>query len=234
MNGNISVMIDLQGIWDRMMELREEGARCGKSIAHWRETTAKAEKETSVRKDQLKRLQASIKEKELDLADKESQMKKLEDRRGLIKTEKEMTALDHEYTLVRSARDALEEEIINAMDAASAGEKDLAGMEKELGEMKARGAADIDALTLKKNGLESDAAEQLARFDARINDLSAELRSKFRKIISAKEGKAIARLEENTCGVCHTAIPVHIAMEAARNEKIMNCTNCGRFIYGAG
>ncbi len=234
MNGNISIMIDLQSIWDRMIEFRDEGERCVKSIAYWREKAAKAEKEAAAAKEGLLRLQASIKEKELDLSEKEGLMKRLDERRGLIKTEKEMAALEHEYALAAEARDALEEATLNDMDAASAMENELAGKERDLAAIKAQEAADIETLTAKQKEMESGAEKQLQRFDVRINDLSADLRSKFRKIISSKEGKAITRLEENTCSVCHTAIPVHIVMEAGRGEKIMNCTNCGRFICVEG
>lgn len=233
MNINISIMIDLQKTWDEMASFQYEAERHGKSILHWREQARKAAGDVDALRGEIKKLSAHIKERELELGDSEAQIKKLEARRGLIKTEKELKALEHELALVSDTKGNVEEELLNDMDRLESLEKDLAVKVAENDAVQAQAKNDIAMLEEKTASCLGRAKELLDRFNVRIEDLQADLRSKFRKIITAKDGKAIARLTDNNCGACNTSIPVQMAIEASRNEKIMNCTNCGRFLYGA-
>ncbi len=232
MNTNISVMIDLQKIWDEMSAFQSEAGRHEKSVAHWRERAKKSAGDIEELRGEIKKLNARMKERELELADCEAQIKKLDARRGLLKTEKELGALEHELALQQGKKGEAEEELINAMDRLESLEQELAAKTAENESIQSQAKDDIAMLEGKIADCRDKAAALQERFDGRLNDLQADLRSKFRKIISAKEGKAIALLDDNTCGVCHTSIPVQMAIEASRNDKIMNCTNCGRFLYG--
>ncbi len=232
MNTNISVMIDLQKIWDEMSAFQSEAGRHENSIAHWRESAKKSAGDVEALRGEIKKLSAKIKERELELADSEAQIKKLDERRGLLKTEKELAALGNELALQQEKKGSAEEDLINAMDRLESLENELVAKNAENESVQAQAKDDIDMLEGKVTACREKAAGLLARFDGRLEDLQADFRSKFKKIISAKEGKAISLLDNNTCGVCHTSIPVQMAIEASRNEKIMNCTNCGRFLYG--
>ena len=231
MNTNISVMIDLQKIWDEMTAFKDEAARHGKSIQHWKASAMKAAADAESLRDEIKKLNAHIKERELELGERETLIKKLEDRRGLIKTEKELSALEHELSRAAGEKDAFEDELINSMDRLAALEKDFDEKSRENDTVQVQSEDDIRMLEGKINSCEEKARELMERFDVRLGNLQGELQSKFRKIISSKEGKAIAALDGSNCRACNTSIPVHIAMEAAKNEKIVNCTNCGRFLY---
>lgn len=231
MNTNISVMIDLQKIWDEMLAFQDEAARHGRSILHWKDRAANIAAELEALREEIKKLNARIKERELELGERETLIKKLEDRRGLIKTEKELSALEHELSRATGEKGDIEEDLINAMDRLASFEKDFGEKNGENATVQAQAAEDIRVLGGKVASCEARARELLERFDVRIGDLQRDMRSKFRKIISSKEGKAIAPLDGNNCCACNTSIPVHIAMEAAKNEKFVNCTNCGRFLY---
>jgi predicted nucleic acid-binding Zn-ribbon protein len=231
MNTNISVMIDLQKSWDEMLAFQDEAGRHGKSILHWKGRAEKAAADVGALREEIKKLNAHIKARELELGDSEALIKKLEERRGLIKTEKELSALEHELSRAAGEKNAFEDELINAMDRLSSLEKELEVKNSENGTVQAQAAEDIQSLAGKITHCETRARELMERFNVRLGDLQGELQSKFRKIISSKDGKAVAALDGSNCRVCNTSIPVHVAMEAAKNEKIVNCTNCGRFLY---
>jgi predicted nucleic acid-binding Zn-ribbon protein len=64
-----------------------------------------------------------------------------------------------------------------------------------------------------------------------LNQLPSMYKSKFVKMISSRDGKGVARVEGEICGSCNFKIPSFLAIEASKDDKVVNCTNCGKYIY---
>lgn len=231
MNSDISIMIDLQALWDRVLHAREDAERVKKSIRHWEETVAEGERAVASLEGRVRDLKASIKQKELELAEMDEKAKRLGDRKKLIKTEREAAAVESELASVNEARGVVEEEAIRLMDELESAGGLLESASGELRESSRRAESDIAMLRRRLEEFEEEIRQNTENFNTRLPGLSATVRSRFQRLISSGNGRAIARLSGEICGSCNTAIPMHVAAEASKSDRIVCCTNCGRFIY---
>lgn len=224
-------MIELQKIWDRKMELEAEISHHEKSIAFWEKKISDAVKEVKTFKENIAKTEIMIRQSEKAMYELEEKLKKLQKRRDVIKTEKELTALESEIAAASGEKDEVETRVIELMESVSDLQKKLSMAESGLAEQEPKIRNDIAYLKEKVGACENEITDILTQFNEGLSALSHEVKSRFEKTIKAKEGRAIAPLDGETCGACHTSIPVHIVMEASSGSKAMTCTNCGRFIY---
>ena len=231
MNKDIKVMIELQRYWDNVLRGRNGIEKSEKSILHWKKQVYEKAKELSQIEEKIKETKVIIKQKEIELSENDEQIKKLNKRRDIVKNEKEMTAIDHEFANVKSLKDNLESELINLFDFLGDKESEVVKLKTELNEVEKQSLKDITDLKGKISHFNSLIDENQQHFDESINNMSPETKMRFLKLIKSQNGKAIAMIEGEICGVCNFQIPFNIIQDVLKDNNIVNCTNCGRFLY---
>lgn len=51
------------------------------------------------------------------------------------------------------------------------------------------------------------------------------------ELLLGKYGRAVARVIRGVCFGCYILLPTAEAHKKDKNEKVSNCSNCGRFLY---
>ncbi len=217
--------------WDKALSARASIEKLQASVKAMEKDLAAAKSRFESMSKTAKELKNSIKLDELSLSEMSARIKKLEERKKIIQTEKELKALEKEIDVIGFETGNLEEKALAMIDELDAKERVLSGLQSEIDEKtgkledeKAKTSADVAAR-------ESIMKENNDRFDALIDQLSALYKSKFLKMINARDGKAIARVEGEICGFCNFKIPSFLAIDASKDDKVVNCTNCGKYIY---
>lgn len=231
MNKDIERMIELQRYWDNVLRGREDMGKSGKSISFWEEKIAGKRRETAALENEIKNMKSSIKQKEIELEEKDGQAKKLEERKMQLKTPREVTAADNEMTRLDLERGQLEEDLIGLMDALKEKEDGLARLRREEEELKAQSGKDITMLKERIGRFEGLIAENQGKFDALIDDLSPPVKTKYIRLVNTGNGKGVVAVKGEICDGCNFQIPLHLALDSSKDEKIVTCTNCNRFIY---
>jgi predicted nucleic acid-binding Zn-ribbon protein len=233
MNKDINIMIQLQKIWDIVLKEQEVIERSEKSINFWKKNLSEKKAEVEKYEGLLRDLKKSLKENETDLAQLEAHLAKTGERLKLVKSEKELEAQKHEYDKIEGDKDVKEESLINLMDELDANENKFETLKTELKESEKQVSEDTDELERKIKSAKSNIDENQNEFNAILENLSPEYRSRFQKLISSKNGKGIGEVNGEICSSCNFQIPASLAEESASDEKAVSCTNCGRFIYRA-
>ena len=234
MNKDIETMIELQRCWDNVLRAVNEIEKAKNSIGKLHKELDEKKKSYTDLESEIKNTKMEIKQKEVDLAEKDEKAKKLESRRNNLKTEKELAALKKELENLNSERGTLEEKLIELFDnleekqsALKINEGELAGLSKQAGEQ-------IKNLEDRIGNFTASHDENKNSFDALIGNLPPAVSSRFIRYAQSGNGKGISLIDrQDICGGCNFKIPAHLAQEASKNDKIVNCTNCGRFIYRA-
>ncbi|MDY6933513.1 MAG: C4-type zinc ribbon domain-containing protein [Spirochaetota bacterium] len=224
-------MIELQKFWDNIIVSEEEIERSNKSISIWNQKVEEKKKGRVDLSSEIKNIKMTINQKEIELTEKEEKSLKLEDRRNILKTEKELQALESELKKILTQKNSLEEELIELFDKNDDMESELSVMNSELEESISRADKDIENL---KNGIDrysESIEENKKKFEELVTQLSVDVKSRFIKLIKSSNNKAIVSLEEETCEGCNFKIPFHIVMEVLKGDQVITCTNCGKFIY---
>ncbi len=231
MNKDIVIMIELQRYWDNVLRGREEIDKGNAAIEYWMQRVRALEQQVAASSAEVMKIKNSIKQKEIDLEEKDAKAKKLEERKLLMKSEKELGALENEIKSLNVERGRLEEEILLLFDTLEAKNSGLAALTGEHKEALAQSEKDISMLRERIGRFTRAGEENKKLFDDVLSRLSAAVQSRFQKLTASGNGTAVAKVEGDTCGGCHFQIPAYLAIDAARDDKIVSCTNCGRFIY---
>jgi predicted nucleic acid-binding Zn-ribbon protein len=231
MNKDITIMIELQRYWDVVLSQKTEIERAKKNILQWQ--TENSEKQTKVKQalDYNKALTLKIKENETALDSLDSKIKKLEEKRLLLKSEKELKSLENEVQTSRDEKSTLEDELLELIDKQEDIETKTNKLQQTASEFDEQVQKDIQYINDKIKSYEAEIAKYEEKFDSLFESLSQMHKSKFKKLISAKEGKGIAELEGVFCGCCRFSIPEYLVRDVEDRNSIVNCSHCGRFIY---
>jgi len=231
MNKDITIMIDLQRFWDNVVHGREEIEKSTKAIHYWLDRVRDFEHKSSSLSTEIMKLRNSIKQNEIDLGEKDAKAKKLDERKLMVTSEKELGALDHEILALNGERGNLEDELLRLFDVLEAKNEEMSVLSGELKEASIQSEKDIAMLKDRIERFTGIIEENKRLFEERISELSPSVQSRFQKLIASNNGKGVARVTGDTCGACNFQIPAHLASDASRDDKILICTNCGRFIY---
>lgn len=231
MNSNISIMIELQKYWDIVMSSRAAIEKASGGLKAGEKELASLKTGLSSLGNTIKDMKTSLKQQELDLAEMAARIKKLENRKDTIHTERELKALEKEIEVLTFDSSSLEEKTLDFIDELDLKEKDFAGMDSRVKSQEEKLNAERPSVEKEISGHEEIINVNQVRFNDLVVKLSPAHRSKFQKIIGSKEGKAIAKVEGEICGYCNRKIPASLAIDASKDDKIVNCTNCGKYIY---
>ncbi len=231
MNSDIKIMVELQRYWQNILGAKKEIERNEKNLSLWQEKFEKLKKKVEVIGGEVKALKQDIKKSELELETVDERVKKLEERRNLLKTEKELDALDNELKKAKDEDSEIESSLIELMDNLESKETEFEAAERESGEVSDQLEKDSVIIQNKIRDEEDTISKNQSLYDQLLLQLGAGVKSKFTKLLSSKNGIAIGSIEGEICGSCNFQIPSHLAIEASTNESIVNCTNCGRFLY---
>ncbi|HPC41823.1 MAG TPA: hypothetical protein PL180_13335 [Spirochaetota bacterium] len=231
MNSNVKIMVELQQHWDRVLHARASIDKIKASVKATEKDLSASRSSVESLSKKVKELKNSIKQNELSLSEMGARIAKLEDRKKIIHTEKELHALEKEIDSIRFETGKLEEKTLSLIDDLDLKEKELSRLQAEVAEQarifedeKAKSISDIAAH-------EDTIKEHNDKFDAIIDQLSALYKSKFLKMINSRDGKGIARVDGEICGFCNFKIPSFLAIDASKDDHVVNCTNCGKYIY---
>ncbi|MFH0977347.1 MAG: C4-type zinc ribbon domain-containing protein [Spirochaetota bacterium] len=231
MNKDIKTMIDLQRYMDNILRGKNGIEKNEKSILYWKKEQEEKKKEILILEENIKELKITIKQKEIDLSEKEEQLKKLEKRKDIVKNEKEMTALEHEYSKVKADKDILENDTLEMMDFIEQKQSKCDLLDSDLNNFTKQFTLDIRNLEEKIEDLKKIITENQQNFDGCTDQLSPSVKAKFLKLIKSQNGKAISSIEGENCSICNFQVPFNVIQDLSKENMIVNCTNCGRFLY---
>jgi len=231
MNKDIAIMLEMQGFWNKVLAARSAIDRHADALrAQGRGLDAeKAALADSTRK--ITELKSGIKADELAIAEKSDRKKKLDDRKKIIATEKELQALEKEIDLLSLDIDALEDKTLGMIDTLDALEKQHRLLQESVNEKERSLASAAQKFEEEDRVHHAIIAENEEKFNSVAQTLGTLYRSRFLKIIKSRDGTAIARVEGEICGYCNFKIPSYLAIDAGKDDKVVACTNCGKFIY---
>lgn len=170
-------------------------------------------------------------ELEARIADLTVKKKNNESRQMSVKTDQEYNALMKEAEFLSASLGQAEDEALELLDRMEKNELDIAGQSalvSEEAEVYARVSSSTEAaMETGRNRLKQLADERQATLAA-LPSLQAR---QYEDLLKRKSGRAVTASAAGMCLACRLSFPPQIFNELQRNEKIINCPNCGRIIY---
>jgi len=181
--------------------------------------------------DRLKRLLLKKKDQEIELNAKEESIKKHQAQLLQLKTNQEYTAMQKEINSITADRSVLEEEIINLFDEIESAEKKLKEDKENYQAEKTNIEAEKKKVDEGKKKMEGDLANIEGQRAELVKGVNKEILSKYERILKAKDGCALVKIEHDSCGGCNMTLPPQVIDQVKMKRDMILCGNCSRVLY---
>jgi uncharacterized protein len=224
-------LIKLQDIDLHIYKLKAEAEERPKDIAVLKDELGSKKAGIKQAEDRIKTLQLKHKEKEIALDSKEGEIKKLEGQLYQIKTNKEYSAMINEIESRKADNSLLEEEIINLMDSVDQARSDLEGEKERFNRESNKIERQIKDIEKDISDIKSDITEFNKKRQGLLPLLDGKLLTEYERILSGRDGQALARVVNGACGGCYMKLPPQVINEIRMKHSIIRCENCQRMLY---
>ena len=180
----------------------------------------------------LKALQLKQKEAELELANREGVIKKLQTQLFQVKTNKEYAAIQQEIAQAKADVSLFEETILKLLDeieaarqASKAEQAKTAEEQQQLAQQQARITQDL-----------AEIEQRIATLDHQRTTITPsvnkEFLSTYERILAAREGLALVpMINQRACGGCHMQLTPQTINQCLLKATLVTCESCSRILY---
>jgi predicted nucleic acid-binding Zn-ribbon protein len=183
--------------------------------------------EVGTTRSRLQEMRVEERRVELSGQEKDTRLKKLEDRLGIVRNVREESAVTAEMDMVRRARESDEQEALHLLDQ-------IRRLEDRLGEQSdALESAQAEVEPRRKELMEKRAAAEaeLERLKKEREAFKASLdRRELGIYESIRKGgrRALASLtRDGACGNCFSMVPLQVQSEIRHGTSLLRCEACG-------
>ena len=230
MHDEIEQLVRLQHVDDDIRLLEGKAKSIPQQIEKIEQDTAEKKAAVELLKAQQEEMARARRQCETEAEDLSGKIQKLELQVYQVKTNKEYQALLQEIEDCKEAKSGKENEIIGLMEEE---EKTAEQIKRAAMEFEAHGKSADSHITDFKTALgETEALLEAARQQRGdlLSLLSAEVRSRYERVFSSLNGRAVVTVRKNSCGGCYTALPPQTVNEIRKKERIITCEVCGRIL----
>lgn len=187
----------------------------------------KVEREKTI----IEELDKERKKKERDLEVEREKIKKLESKLYDLKTNKEYQALLKEIETIKTANDALEEDILVLMDKVEEFKKDFENTQAFLKVRQKEIDEEKKILRDEISSIDRDIASLTKHRDDLLILISQNLKNIYEMLREKRNGVAVVNVRNGVCLGCYMNIPPQLFIEVTKNLQIINCPSCNRIFF---
>lgn len=203
--------------------------------------------ERNVRKTEIEKRQARLAELRLEAKQVRVRIKEIEDlstqhRQRIRKVENEaansrqdmalLVAYQHEIRTLKKEISTSEEEGVQLVEKAEGLDAQAAALQAEIDK-------DLVVFAEFSANVEKEAAAAEKRLGSLQDRRKARMSSKvppealalYTRLLSAREGVAIAHLDGRTCQGCYMEIPTNMVVRVNRGVELVQCPSCDRILH---
>ncbi len=230
----LKCLIEYQKIEDKKNQLIRSYEEAPRRIAELEKEFEDFEGQYLSKKEEYDNAKKTHRSVEQQVEDLGARLGRQKTRQGEVKTNKEYQAVLKEIDETKKDVVKSEDSVLELMDRierlggeVAELEKDLAERRRKLDKDKAILQREGEALKVRMDRLEG--IRQLVR-----ERVTPELLKKTDFLFLKQAGIAVSAVENGVCKVCHMNIPPQKFIELQRDEDLMQCPHCHRFLYWPG
>lgn len=209
-------------------ELEGQPARRAASAA----TQSAAEERLSATREAAGAAEASQRQAEHDLQDREAALKKLEGQQHQVKTNAAYTALLREIDHAREAISGCETRILEAMERIEACGEAVTLADAEARAARERAEAEDRSLSRREGELVARIAELRNSREAVRGQVERNLAELYERI-AARRRPAVVTVTRGICTGCRVDIPPQAVIDLQAGKRVVTCERCQRILVPA-
>lgn len=227
----INLLIKLQALDSELYHLRRERETKPRLIEELEALKNQEQAKVKNFDDKIKALHVKRKEKEIDLQEKEENVKKLQLQLYQIKTNKEYQTMQHEIDGVKADNSRLEDEILVMMEEADNLTKELAKEKQLYAEAEKRLSEEGKKIEQEIATIENAIVNLQAKRQEIATGVDKGILAKYEKVLVNRDGLALVPIKNHACQGCFINLPPQVINEVRMKDKVTICENCARMLY---
>ncbi len=167
---------------------------------------------------------------EIELAEHQENLKKLQNQMLAIKTNKEYDALVSQIDSVKEHIDNKESRMLELIETIERLEKEIGSLQEKSSEIKGQNRKQLEILQEK---MDSVGTKVKMKEDDRNNlkvRIPRGVMSTYDRIRKNRGGAAVVAVNKRACGGCYKALSPHLIQEIKRGQRMITCDSCGRIL----
>ena len=232
MNEQLGLLVHLQELCTNLDQLCAKRDRLPLDIEAARQSVLQSQAEYEKIQARYEVINRDRKNKEIDLTSHEGKLAKQRGRITEIKTNKEYHALLAEIETAKKVRENLEEDLLLLMEQVEEVGRQIEEKKKAVEEERKRSESQqqkMQAEIVETEGLLKQAEGEVKGVEEK---LPKQLLKEYHQLRAARNGLAVALVKDGTCMGCRLAVPPQLYADVRKNEKILSCSYCRRYLYG--
>src|SRR5262245_15358847 len=227
----VETLRELHRLRNLIRDLQEQIAEGPSLLSAEQSRLTRAESDLKEGQDGLKRLKVEVHEKETTLKATHQQIAKYEKQRETAASKKELDAFDHEISHNREKCSKLEDEILNGLGEIDERTANIPVLEKELAKVRQESAGFQKEADERQVRLKTELERAHAELAVMENNLPADVRTTYNRLVSKMGPDAMAKAENRTCQSCYASLTLQTIRELEGGGRFVTCTICGRALY---
>ena len=231
MEKQLESLIELQELDAVISQLLREKEAIPQEILTLEQRYSREESYLHAIKADLEDLQKRRRSKERELENQSQEMKKRQGRLLEVKTNKEYSAILHEIETLKEKESALEDEILELLEAIDYRAREAGAQMEKLAKEKETGEQQKKAWEEKLAQIETRLTSRLEERTQKLSHIDRALIQTYRRIYENRQGLAVVPVRNGSCSGCFVTLTPQSYQEAKRNDRIITCSNCNRILY---
>ena len=151
---------------------------------------------------------------------------------GKVTNPKELQNLEAEMSMLNQQKKELEDAQLQGLILQETIEKELSEAKKEITFLQTKVLSKKSLLTSELEKNNNSLSKLTTERQAILDQLSGEVIDQYEKLRIAKQGVAVALLEDNCCSVCGSTFSPSESQSTRSSNDLFFCPTCQRIIYG--
>ena len=220
----------------KIQSLSDEVADAKTKITQIPEEIAKLEKQIKIREEELKTAEARIidlkknyKLKEIEIADNEEKMEKLNTQTFAVKTNEEYRAILNEVDFLKKRNKEIEDEMLGFMEEEEKLKNSIDAIRAETKEFTDSTRSKITELEHRRESLTEQQKSAEGNLKDDLAKLPDDVRALYKRVAEVRD-KTVCAIVDNTCTGCYANLTHQFLNELKKRNRILLCDNCGRIL----
>jgi len=150
---------------------------------------------------------------------------------GMVNNPKELNALQQEIQHLRTQQSRQEDTYLEMMEAAESLQEESRRKAEALQQAEEAWNRESAAMLARRDQLEVRKQELQARRTQMLTSIDAGFISRYEAMRRAKQGRAISKVEQNSCQWCRVILTPSELQHVRISSQLQTCSNCGRILY---
>ncbi len=220
----------LHRLHQQLRDLRERLARGPRLVEAYAARVEKLRQELDQAKAKARSLRMTIDDKQLQLKSREEAVNRRKQQLREAKSNKEFQALKEQIAADEVTNSVLADEILEAMERLDQANLEVKAAEEALAKGTHEAEKTRREIEQQNPLIEADLARLSAELRQTEQDLPADFREVYDRLIRSKGSDGLAPIRGEFCAGCNQHVPLNM-INALRLSRPVFCRACGRLLY---